>query len=167
VPLRGRLNKDAATCYIARFLVLAAEDSARPIIAYVVSSGGFASEALMVMSTMSGIRCPIVTFCPGTVTGPAIAIASGGMNGFRVAAPAAVFSFTGFEINGAARDSEGNDPVLGVFAEALSKSTGQPPAKIIEWIRSGARFSAAEACQHGLIDEVADEPVFPELGNPQ
>ena len=162
VPLRGRLTKDAGACYIARFLVLAAEDPKRPIIAYVSSSGGIAAEALAVISTMNGIRCPIATFCSGAVTGPAIAIAVHGKKGFRTATPTAQFSFGGFELQGVSQDAAGNDSLLAVFAENMARDTGNPPAKVVEWVRKGAEFNAEEALKHGLIDTIAPGPNLPE-----
>ena len=159
--LRGRLNKEAATCCIARFLVLVAENSKQPIITYVASSGGLPAEALTVISTMNGIGTPITTFCPGNVSGPAIAIAAHGLKGFRVATPTAHFSFAEFEFNGTTRDAEGNDPLLAVFAEGLARDTGKSHAEVIEWVRTGAQFSAEEAIKVGLIDVISTVPTVP------
>lgn len=161
VPLRGRLNKEAATCCIARFLVLVAENSKLPVITYVASSGGQPGEALTVISTMNGIGTPITTFCPGNVTGPAIAIAAHGLKGFRAAAPAAHFSFGEFEFNGATRDADGNDSLLAIFAEGLARDTGKSTAQIIEWVRTGAEFNAEEAIENGLIDVISTTPTVP------
>ncbi len=164
VPLRGRLNKEAATCCIARFLVLTAENSKQPIIAYVASSGGSPGEALTVISTMNGIGCPIATYCPGPVSGPAIAIAAHGLHGFRTAAAGAHFSFKEFECKSTARDAEGNDPLLGIFAEGLARDTGKSPGEVIEWVKTGAQFSAEEAIKMGLIDSISTAPACPQPG---
>jgi ATP-dependent protease ClpP protease subunit len=161
VPLRGRLGKEAAACCIARFLVLAAENSTRPIITYVGSSGGVTSEALAVISTMNGIRCPIATYSTGMVGGPAIAIAAHGLKGFRGAAPATRFDFGEFESEGV--KAVGNDSLLTVFAENLARDTGKSPAEVLGWVSTGASFTAEQALKHGLIDAIANNPTLPEI----
>ena len=93
LTLRGRLTKPIAACCIARLLVLATEDHRQPIIAYIDSGGGLASETLGIISTMNGIRCPVITFCNGQAAGPALVIAAHGLKGFRVAVQGARFSF--------------------------------------------------------------------------
>src|SRR5215467_3539417 len=97
VPLRGRITKQIANCCIARLLVLATENRQQPIITYIDSPGGSTSEVLGVISTINGIRCPVVTFCNGQAVGPAVLIAAHGLKGFRVGIPTARFSFKGFE----------------------------------------------------------------------
>src|SRR5579859_2269745 len=92
VPLRGHITNQLASCCIARLLVLATEDTHKPIVTYIESSGGSTAEALNVISTMNGIHSPVATFCRGAIGGAAIAIAAHGLKGFRTADPAAHFS---------------------------------------------------------------------------
>ena len=93
VPLRGRISRQLANCCIARLLVLAMEDAHRPIIVYIDSPGGPVAESMPILSTLRGIRSPIVTFCRGQAGGTAAIIAAHGREGFRVAAPDACFFF--------------------------------------------------------------------------
>src|SRR5579859_3730581 len=92
VPVRGKITNQLASCCIARLLVLATEDRQKPIITYIDSPGGEPAQALGVISTMNGIRSPVVTFCRGSIGGPAAAIAAHGLKGFRAADPGAHFS---------------------------------------------------------------------------
>src|SRR5882724_10869344 len=92
VPLRGRITNQLASCCIARLLVLATEDRQKPIITYIESPGGAVAEALGIISTMNGIRSPVVTFCRGSIGAEAAVIAAHGFKGFRTADPGAHFS---------------------------------------------------------------------------
>ncbi|HVV73886.1 MAG TPA: ATP-dependent Clp protease proteolytic subunit [Verrucomicrobiae bacterium] len=159
VIMRGRLTKLIASCCIARLVVLAAEDQLEPIIVYIDSPGGSLSEAMGVLSTMNGVRCPVLTFCRGQVAGPAAIIAAHGLTGYRVAAPGARFSlkFSG----GAGQEESDVESLLPLLTEALSKDTRRTREEVLEWFRSGAEFGAQEAIRRGFIDTIAEQPVIP------
>ena len=87
VALRGQLTRVVASCCIARLVVLAAEDQRDPIFVHIDSPGGSIAEAMGILSTMNGIRCPVITFCRREAMGPAAIIAAHGLRGYRAAAP--------------------------------------------------------------------------------
>jgi len=159
--LRGKVTKLIASCCIARLVVLAAEDQQEPIIFHVDSPGGSPSEALGILSTMNGIRCPVVTFCRGQIVGPAAIIAAHGMAGHRVALANARFSlrFSGFGVS----DEADLESMLPLFVEGLRKDTRKTPEEILEWFRSGAEFDAPEAIRRGLIDSLGEVPSVPQV----
>jgi ATP-dependent Clp endopeptidase proteolytic subunit ClpP len=164
VPLRGKLTNQLAACCIARLLVLATEDRHKPIITYIDSPSGMASEALGIISTMNGIRSPVVTFCRGPVGLGATVIAAHGLKGFRSAAATAVFSL---ELQDEAAREDGVQPhesYVKLLAQALADDTGKAQAEVLEWFESGRQFSAQEALSHGLIDVIGSEPVLPKAG---
>jgi ATP-dependent Clp endopeptidase proteolytic subunit ClpP len=160
-PLRGRVTKQSASCCIARLLVLAAEDPKNPIVAYIDSAGGSAGESLSILSTMNGIRCPIVTFCRGTTGGPAVVIAAHGLRGFRVAAPNTRFSFKDFDFVGRAGKMTGKESFLPLLAEILSEDSHRPKEEFLELLAKGAEFNVQEAIRLGLIDQVSSKPILP------
>ncbi|MGH7968389.1 MAG: ATP-dependent Clp protease proteolytic subunit [Limisphaerales bacterium] len=159
VVLRGRLTRLIASCCIARLVVLAAEDQQEPIIMYIDSPGGSASEAMGILSTMNGVRCPVLTFCRGQVAGPAAVIAAHGLAGYRVAAASARFSLR-LSSFGSAADAE-LDSLLSLLTDGLSKDARHAPEEVTEWLRNGADFSAQEALRRGIIDTIAEAPAFP------
>ena len=161
MPLRGRINRQIASCCIARLLVLAIEDRQRPIITYIDSMGGSASEVLGVISTINGIRCPVVTFCHGQAVGPAAIIAAHGMKGFRVGIPSARFSFKGFEAV-KSRDNGELDSLLPLLADILAADTRKSKDLVLKWFKDGAQFTALEALANGLIDAIASQPLCPQ-----
>jgi ATP-dependent Clp protease protease subunit len=163
VTLRGRVNKAVASCCIARLLVLATEDRRHPIVTYIDSAGGSLPQALAVISTMNGIRCPVVTFCHGQVGAPAALIAAHGLPGFRTATPAARFSFKLADAAARERDPAEEGALLPLLAGMLAKDCGQPPAEVLGWLTNGVEFAPEQALQHGLIDIIAARPLVPGL----
>jgi ATP-dependent Clp endopeptidase proteolytic subunit ClpP len=160
--LRGRITRQIANCCIARLLVLATEDQHQPIVTYIDSLGGSASEALGVISTMNGIRCPVVTFCNGQAVGPAVIIAAHGFKGFRVGTPSARFSFKGFDA-GKGSDGAELDSLLSLFAEILAADTRKQKELVLGWFKDGAQFSSQEALANGLIDAISPQPLYPQF----
>jgi len=164
VPLRGRITKPIASCCIARLLILATEDPQHPIITYIDSPGGSLSEALGVISTINGVRCPVVTFCNGQAIGPAAVIAAHGLKGFRVAVPGARFSFKGINLAARGQDSIEFDSSLALLAEILAGDTRRPKEHVLKWFKEGAQFTSQEALANGLIDIVSSRPLVPKTG---
>jgi ATP-dependent Clp protease protease subunit len=161
VPLRGKITSQLASCCIARLLVLATEDRQKPIITYIDSPGGYAAEALSVISTMNGIHSPVTTFCRGVIGGPAAVIAAHGLKGFRAADPAARFSLQLQPDPSRTDGSHSHESYLKMLAQVLAVDTAKPEDEVARWLTDGANFSPQEAIQHGLIDRIASEPLLP------
>jgi ATP-dependent Clp protease, protease subunit len=161
VPLRGHLDNQLASCCIARLLVLATEDSHKPIVTYIESNSGSVPEALNVISTMNGIRSPVATFCRGPIGGPAVVIAAHGLKGFRTAEPSAHFSLLLERPSGRNSQPESHESYLKLLAQILASDTGRSEAEVTVWLTEGMVFSAQQALQHGLIDTVGPQPVLP------
>lgn len=157
MPLRGRINRELASCCIARLLVLAAEDRQKPVITYIDSPTGSVAEALGIISTMNGIHSPVVTFCRGPIGLAGTVIAAHGLKGFRVADPAAHFNL---RLHPEAGQDE-HESYLKLLAQILAQDSKNPEAQVMQWLSEGAQFSAPEAVRHGLIDAVAREPLLP------
>lgn len=158
VPVRGPLTKLVATSCIARLLVLAAEDGAQPILAYIDSPGGPASEALRILSSLNGIECPLATFCRGKQGGGATTIAAHGLRGFRACSPNARFSFRFDSETSKHRPAE---LYLKSLAEIVARDSRQPLERVQQWFANGTEFTAAEALKYGLIDAIALKPILP------
>ena len=126
---------------------------------YIDSPGGSAVEAMGILSTMNGVRCPVLTFCRGQAGGPAAVIAAHGLPGYRVAVAGARFSLklSGF---GTAGDPE-LELLLPLLTEGLSKDARHTPEEVVDWFRNGTDFSAQEALRRGIIDKIAEAPVVP------
>ena len=163
VLLRGRITRVVANCCIARLIVLATEDVRRPIVIYIDSPGGSAAAAMNIISTMNGIRCPVVTFARGDVLGAAAIIASHGLRGYRVAAPGCRFGLKVSLSKEARQESIADEPLLPLLAEILIKNTRQRQEEVLELLRSATPFGPQEAMRLGMIDAIDNEPIFPKM----
>jgi ATP-dependent Clp endopeptidase proteolytic subunit ClpP len=161
VPLRGRITNQLASCCIARLLVLATEDRQNPIITYIESPGGSAAESLNVISTMNGVRSPVVTFCRGLIGGSAVVIAAHGLKGFRTAEPGAHFSLRLQSESAKNSRLETRESYLKLLAQILANDTTKPETEVLRWLTEGAEFSAQDAVRNGLMDVIAREPSLP------
>jgi ATP-dependent Clp protease protease subunit len=159
--LRGKITKQIASCCIARLLILATEDPSRPIVVYIDSSGGSIIEALGVISTINGIRCPVVTFCHGQAVGPAALVAAHGLRGYRVGTAASRFSFKGLEVAGKGKTPAELEAVLPMFVEILAAAASKSKDQVQKWLKDGAQFNSQEALANGLIDAVSAQPLYP------
>jgi ATP-dependent Clp protease, protease subunit len=160
LPVRGPVTRLVATSCIARLLVLAAEDSRTPILAYIDSPAGLASEALRILSSLDGIECPVATFCRGPQGGAAVALAAHGLRGFRVCSPYARFAFKFDPENPKHRSA---DSCLESLTEIVARDSGRPREVVAQWFSSQTVFSAQEAIANGLIDSISAKPVIPEV----
>jgi ATP-dependent Clp protease protease subunit len=161
VPLRGKITKQLASCCIARLLVLATEDRQKPLITYIDSPGGSAAESLGIISTMNGIRSPVVTFSRGQIGGAAAVIAAHGLKGFRTADPGAHFSLRLQARSAGDGRLDTPESYLKLLSQILAHDTGNPEALVLRWLTEGAEFTPQEAIRNGLIDTVAREPLLP------
>jgi ATP-dependent Clp protease protease subunit len=154
VVLRSKITKVVASCCIARMVVLAAEDQEQPIIIHIDSPGGSAAEAIGILSTMNGIRCPVLTFCRGQAIGPAAVIAAHGQPGHRSAVPGVRFSL---RLSGFSDQTQGNfDGLMSLLAETLAKDTRRPMDEVIQWFTTGLDLGPQEAIKRGLLDTITN-----------
>ncbi len=158
MPVRGPITRVVASSCIARLLVLAAEDERAPILAYIDSPAGLASEALRILSSVNGLQCPLATFSRGVLGGAAVALAAHGVHGFRVCSPNARFLFR-FDPEDARRKHTDNS--LQLMAESLARDTRQPPDRVLEWFNGQVQFGASEAVANGLVDSISSKPLLP------
>ena len=150
---------------MARLLVLATEQPGRPIVIYIDSPGGPVKEALPILSTMNGIKCPIATFCRGEVIGTAAVIAARGVPGFRVATPGARFSFRRSAATRSGHDLISDEKLFPTLAEILARDVHKPVAEVLAWLKDGVEFSGAQALANGLIDKMSPKPLLPPVSS--
>ncbi len=163
IPVRGVMTKSAANACIARLLVLASEGPQQPILANVAAPSGLASEALRIISTMDGIRCPVATFALGKIGGAATLLVAHGRRGFRVAAPTAQVLFT-FDTE--RHEHRGTTSHLRLVLEMLARDSQQPEQQVLSWFETTAQFTPEQALANGLVDQISGKPVLPVWGDP-
>lgn len=159
VIVRGKFTRLMAHSSIARLLVLAAEDVREPIVVDIDSPGGSGLEALAMISTMKGLRPPLLTFCRGQAIGPAAVVVAQGLRGFRTAVAQARFSLASSISEVSPRKEY--ETVRQRLLNLVTESTGRSENDLAPFFNPGNEFGAKEAIKLGIIDAIASEPKHP------
>ncbi|MBY0231731.1 MAG: ATP-dependent Clp protease proteolytic subunit [Gemmataceae bacterium] len=155
------INDQTANVVIQQLLYLQYENKSQEIHFYINSPGGSVTSTLAIYDTMQFLECPIVTYCMGmAASGAAILLASGAPKK-RYALPHAKVmihqpwhpgmggqaSDVEIEMKEILREKQRLD-------EILAKHTGKPLSVIEKETERNRYFTATEAKEFGLVDEV-------------
>ncbi len=159
----GAVTTDSANLIIAQLLYLEAEDPDKEINLYVNSPGGMVTAGLAVYDTMQYIRSPITTICMGMAMSFGAVLLCAGSKGRRFALPHSRIMIHqplihGEGLSGQVTDIEIETKELSITKKKLlniiAKHTGQSYERVFEDSERNKYFSAEEAKEYGLIDEV-------------
>ncbi len=155
------INDLTATMAIQQMLYLQYENRNQEIHFYINSPGGSVTATLAIYDTMQFLECPVVTYCMGLAASGAAILLAAGAKGKRYALPHAkvmIHQPWTSGMYGQASDVEIEMKEIlrekKRLNEILAKHTGQ----LIEVVESETErnryFSAAEAKEFGLVDDV-------------
>jgi ATP-dependent Clp protease protease subunit len=154
------INDQTATIVIQQLLYLQYENRTQEIRFYINSPGGQVSSTLAIYDTMQFLERPIATYCVGMAASGAAVLLAAGTKGKRYALPHSkimVHQPWG-QIGGQASDVEiqMNEVIKEkqVLNEILAKHTGQPIERIEQETERDRYFSAQQAMEFGLVDEI-------------
>lgn len=164
VFLSEGIDCDAATTICATLLFLDSQSKTKPIYLYINSNGGEIHAGLFtIYDTMNYISAPVHTVCIGEAYSAASMILSAGEKGHRTAFPNAnmmiheVQTFDGL-IQRSATDtvkhSKRVDKLNKRLLELIAEHTGQTVEKVTELAKETTYFTAEEAKEFGLIDNI-------------
>src|SRR5271170_2454365 len=153
---------DVSACaVIQQMLFLQYENRSQEIHFYINSPGGSVTATLAIYDTMQFLECPIATYCMGMCASGAAILLTAGTKGKRFALPHAkvmVHQPWSQGIGGQASDVEIEMKEIlkekRRLNELLAKHTGQPLDKIEFETERNRYFTASEAKEFGLVDEV-------------
>jgi ATP-dependent Clp protease protease subunit len=162
--LVGEINHASATSLIMRLLHLSNLSKDEDINLYINSPGGAVDDTLAIYDTIQFIPCDVATYCIGkAMSGGAITLAAG-TKGKRYALPhskvmihqpyGGVYGQTSDVLIQA-------DEILKskqLLNELLASHTGQTVERVTEDGERDKYFSAEEAKEYGLVDEVLAMP---------
>jgi ATP-dependent Clp protease protease subunit len=158
--LVGEINYSSATGVIMRLLYLQNQKKGVDINLYINSPGGAVDDTLAIYDTMQFLDCEINTYCIGkAMSGGAIVLAAGS-KGKRFSLPhAKVMIHQPYGgIYGQTTDvqiqAEEIIKTKRQLNEILARHTGQTVDRIEEDSERDRFFSAHEAKEYGLVDEV-------------
>ncbi len=160
VFLGTEIDDGVANVVMAQLLHLEAASSDMEISLYINSPGGSFSALTAIYDTMQFIRPDVATVCMGQASSAAAVLLAAGAPGKRTVLPHARVL-----LHQPSSQAQGTLPDLAIQAkevamvraevdEILSRHTGHPIAKIRADTDRNKTFSATEAVDYGLADEV-------------
>jgi len=160
VFLEGVITDAAANNVVMKLLYLQSEKKNQEINLYINSPGGYVSSTMAIYDTIQFLDAPVATYAIGLCASGAALLLAGGTKGKRYALPHAkvMLHQPAGEVGGQAADIEiaakevlrDKEMLISLFAH----HTGQPADKIREETERDRYFSANEAKDYGLVDEV-------------
>ena len=158
--LGEEVNDETARLAVAQLLFLEAEDPAKDISFYINSPGGSITAGLAIYDTMQLIRCDVSTICMGMAASMAAVLLAGGTRGKRYALPNSeimIHQPLG-GVQGQAADVKiAAEHILQIrqrLNTLLANDTGRSLREISEDSDRDRYFSAEEAKNYGLIDDL-------------
>jgi ATP-dependent Clp protease protease subunit len=165
--LEGVIDDVTSNNIVMKLLYLQSEKRSQEISLYINSPGGYVSSTLAVYDTMQFLDAPVATYAIGLVASGAALLLAGGRKGKRFSLPHAKMMLhqPAGEVGGQAADIaiaakevlRDKETLIRIFAH----HTGQDPEKIRHETERDRYFTAQEAKEWGLVDEVLEHPVEP------
>ncbi len=160
VFLAGVINDASAIEIVMKLLYLQYENRSQEIHFYISSPGGSVTSTLSMYDTMQFLECPVATYCIGMAASGGAILLAGGTKGKRFALPHAkimVHQPWG-QVGGQVSDIEIQANEILKDRERLNKilasHTGQPIDVIARETERDRYFTAQEAKEFGLVDDV-------------
>jgi len=160
--LVGEINHASATGVIMRLLHLQNQKKAVDINLYINSPGGSVDDTLAIYDTMCYLNCEIATYCIGRAqSGGAVILASGAKGKRYILPHARVMIHQPFGgLTGQTSDvliqAEEILKAKQQLNEILARHTGQPIETVETDSERDRYFSATQAKEYGLVDEVLE-----------
>jgi ATP-dependent Clp protease, protease subunit len=160
VFMSGEINDDVASLICAQLLFLESENPDKDITMYINSPGGVVTAGLSILDTMNYIRCDVATLCMGQACSFGSLLLTVGTKGKRSALPNARVMV--HQPHGGAR-GQATDieiqarEIINIrrrINDIYAECTGQPLKVIEDALERDRFYSAEEAKEFGLIDEV-------------
>ncbi|MCX5682569.1 MAG: ATP-dependent Clp protease proteolytic subunit [Planctomycetota bacterium] len=167
VFLESVIDDVAANNIIMKLLYLQSEKRNQEISLYINSPGGYVSSTLAIYDTMQFLDSPVATYAIGLVASGAALLLAGGTKGKRFALPHAkvMLHQPAGEVGGQASDiAIAAKEVLrdkATLIKIFAQHTGQDPEKIRAETERDRYYTAQEAKDWGLVDEVLEHSVEP------
>ena len=158
--LAGQVTDEMANLIIAEILYLVSRDPKKEIRLYINSPGGSVTAGLAIYDTMQYISCSISTVCVGMAGSMGAVLLAAGTKGKRYALPNAeiLLHQVAGGVSGQASEIEITAKQIMKLKNNLNKiiaqHTGQDLKKIEQDTDRDYYFSAQEAKDYGIVDEV-------------
>ncbi len=154
------IDDQIANLVVAQLLHLSSDDPDKEISLYINSPGGSVYAGLAIYDTMQFIKPDVQTICVGVAMSMGAVLLAGGTKGKRMALPnsrvlihqvSGGFSGQATDIEIHAREALA---IRGRLDEILAEHTGKTSEQIHEDSERDRFFTADEALEYGLIDQI-------------
>jgi ATP-dependent Clp protease protease subunit len=158
--LAGVINEVSGIETVMKMLYLQYENRTQDINFYISSPGGSVTATLEIYDTMQFLECPVATYCLGIAASGGAILLAGGTKGKRFALPNSkvMIHQPWGQVGGQVSDIEIQATEIlkerHRLNEILAKHTGQPVERIEKETERDRYFSAEEAKEFGLVDEM-------------
>ncbi|MBA3267895.1 MAG: ATP-dependent Clp protease proteolytic subunit [Acidimicrobiia bacterium] len=162
VFLGTQVDDNAANLICAQLLLLQSEDPDEDIYLYINSPGGSVSAGMAIYDTMQYVTCDVGTICMGLAASMGQFLLCAGQPGKRYALPHSrvLMHQPSAQMQGAAVDiaihAEQIIYTKRVMAERIAQHTGQAVDQIEIDFDRDRWFTAIEAREYGIIDQVIE-----------
>jgi ATP-dependent Clp protease protease subunit len=160
VMLTGAIDGKLAERVCSQLLVLEADDTDRPVTLYLHSPGGEVDAGFAIYDTMQSLQCDVATVCMGFAASMAQFLLCAGAPGqrrahahSRILMHQPLGAVEGYAVD-IAIQAEQFTLARRLMAELTAQHTGQTPERIIADGDRDRWFTATEALEYGMIDEV-------------
>lgn len=157
------IDDELANQIVGILLYLNSEDEKKEIYIYINSPGGVVTAGLAIYDTMQHIQSQVTTICIGLAASMASFVLTGGEPGQRIALPHSQIMIHQPAGGAQGQAKEVQTEALEVLrlrqqlGRLYSQRTGQSLSQIAYDMDRDRFFSASEAREYGLIDQVVKE----------
>ena len=156
----GQVEDHMANLIVAQLLFLEAENSEKDISLYINSPGGVVTAGMSIYDTMQFIKPDVSTICMGQAASMGSLILTAGAKGKRYSLPSSRIMI--HQLSGGYQGQASDIDIHAKEAlklkdrlnKVMAKHTGKTPEEIEKDTDRDNFFSAQEAKEYGLIDEV-------------
>ena len=158
--LGSQVDDVIANQLAAQMLLLSAEDPKRDIHLYINSPGGSVTAGMAIYDTMQFIDCDVATYGMGLAASMGQFLLTAGTKGKRYALPHAriMMHQPSSGMGGSASDikiqAQQSLHIKKVLLELIAEHTGQPVEQIENDADRDRWFTADQALEYGLVDQV-------------
>ena len=157
------ISDDIANAVMAQLLCLQSMDPDRKISMYINSPGGSFTALTAIYDTMRYIKPDVETICLGQAASAAAVLLAAGAKGKRLALPNSRILIHQPAMDGEGSYSQTSDleiqareimRIRDLMEQMLADDTGQPKEKVTADVERDKYFTAQEAKEYGIIDDI-------------
>ena len=171
IMLGETIFDETASVIVAQLLFLQTQNKKQDIHLYINSPGGSVTAGLAIYDTMQFIQCDVATYCVGQAASMGAVLLAAGAKGKRFTLPSSriMIHQPWGGAHGSASDIEIQaEEVVRLkryLNEKLAEHTGQKFDTIVEKTDRDNFFSADQALEFGLVDEIITSIHAPSTAN--